>query len=340
MRIGIVAPCWFEIPPVAYGGIEWVCAWLVDGLVDRGHDVTLIGAGADKTKAKFISTFKEPPSAKLGEPVPEVLYAAMAGRILKDLNLDIVHDHTLAGPLLALGRATPTVVTAHGPVSGDIGAYFSELRDSIQLVAISDAQRQDAPGLPWAGRVYNGIPVAEYPFQPEKQDYSLFLGRMSPEKGADLAIDASREAGLPIVLAGKRIEPLEKAFFQNFVAPKLEDDTHWIGQVGPERKKDLLGKARCLVFPIRWKEPFGIVMVEALACGTPVVALNNGSVPEVISHGETGYIVDDPEDLAEAIMMADQIDPAACRRRALKFFDTAAMVEGYEAIFQGLIKPA
>jgi len=333
LRIAVIAPCWFEIPPKAYGGIEWICYWLVEGLIDRGHDVTLVAAGENKTRARFIQSYAQAPSAQLGEPLPEVVHAAAVSELTSGMDFDVFHDHTLAGPLLAAGRQAPTIVTAHGPVGGGIGNYFRRLSKFVKFVAISDAQQEDAKDLPWAGRVYNGIPVEEYPFETKKEDYVLFLGRMSPEKGADLAIDAARRAGLPIVLAGKRTEPLEQAYFQNTVAPKLGEDTQWIGQVGPVRKKELLSKARCLIFPIRWKEPFGIVMVEALACGTPVVALNSGSVPEVISHDETGFIFDDPEDLGKGIERAAELDATACRQRALKLFDTAEMVKGYEEIY-------
>lgn len=334
LRIAIIAPCWFEVPPDAYGGVEWLLAWLAEGLVDRGHEVTLIAAGENKTKANFLQTYRVPPSDKLGEVWPEVVQAAAAANFLKDLEVDVVHDNCAAGPLLAAGRKVPTVVTAHGPIIGDIAQYFRYLSPFIHLVAISEAQKGFGPDLPWTGRVYNAIPVNEYPYLAEKEDYAVFLGRLSPEKGADLAVDVVREAGFPLVMAGKCIEPLEKEYFRNHVAPKLADDVHWIGQADAPRKKDLLARARCLIFPIRWREPFGIVMAEALACGTPVVALNQGSVPEVVEDGVSGFVVDEPSDLAKAILRADEIDPAACRRRAEEMFDIPAMVSGYEAVYE------
>ena len=189
MRIGMVAPPWFELPPRGYGGIESMCYWLAEGLVARGHDVTLIGAGPRHTSARFVSTFDEPLTARIGEAYPEVIHLAEAARALEAADVDVVHDHTLAGVLLAFGRAAPTVVTAHGPVNGDASAYYRRLGRRISLVGISDRQRRSAPELPWVGTVYNGIPVDDYPFCDRKEDFILFLGRMSPEKGAPVAID-------------------------------------------------------------------------------------------------------------------------------------------------------
>jgi glycosyltransferase involved in cell wall biosynthesis len=279
LRIAMVAPPWFEVPPQGYGGIEAVCAGLVDRLVARGHRVTLIGAGRDRTAADFVATFSEPPSVRLGEPVPEVLHSAAVARVLAEVEVDLVHDHTLAGPLLAAGRPVPTVVTAHGPVEGEFGDYYRHLGDWVGLVAISDAQRRSAPDLPWLATVYNGIDVDAYPFREAKDEYVLFLGRFSADKGAHLAIDAARASGRPIVLAGKCSEPAERAYFLREISPRLGPDVWLFGEAGAADKRELLARACCLVFPVCWKEPFGMVLIEALACGTPVVALNRGSVP-------------------------------------------------------------
>jgi glycosyltransferase involved in cell wall biosynthesis len=334
MKLALIAPVWFEVPPDAYGGIEWICAWLAEGLVDRGHDITLIGAGRSRTNAKFLQTFAEPPSARLGESVPEVIHAAAADQYLRGLDIDLIHDHTLCGPLQARGRTRPTMVTAHGPVAGELGSYFRKLGDSISLVAISNSQRAEAPDLNWSATVHNAIPVNEYPFRAEKEDFLLFLGRMSPDKGVHLAIQAAREAGRPIVIAGKCNEPAEMAYFDSQIRPLLGSGVEWIGQADAGRKKDLLSRAHCFLFPIRWAEPFGIVMVEAMACGTPVVALRGGSVNEVVSHGTTGFSCDRPSELPFFIDRAGEISPAACREHAMSRFDVSKMVEGYERAFQ------
>jgi len=335
LRIGIVAPPWFEIPPEGYGGIEWVCYWLVEGLVDRGHDVTLVAAGRARTRGRLLATFEQAPSARLGEVLPELLHAAAAGRLLADLDLDVVHDHSAAGPLLAGSRTAATVVTAHGTVGGELGAYYRALGSRCALVAISDAQRRAAPELPWSALVYNGLPVEEYPFRAAKEDFVLFLGRMSPAKGAHLAIDAARAAGIRLVMAAKCREPAERAYFEREVRPRLGPDVEWLGEATTAHKKELLARARCLVFPILWQEPFGIVAVEALACGTPVVALRGGAVAEVVVHGQTGFIGERPADLPGLLGKVGSIDPRACRQRARRF-DVSAMISGYEALYRRL----
>ena len=334
LRIAMVAPPWFELPPQGYGGIEAVCADLADALVARGHEVTVIGAGRNGTRARFRRTYDTPQGARIGEPLPEVVQAAAAGRILGELDADIVHDHSLAGPLLAFGRDIPTVVTVHGTVNGEAGNYYRQLGGRVELVAISDAQRRSAPDLNWCATVHNAINTADFPFREEKEDWVLFLGRCTPDKGMHLAIDAARAAGREIVLAAKRTEPAENAYFETEIKVRLGPDAKWLGEVGGERKKELLSRARCLLFPIQWEEPFGMVMIEAMACGTPVIALRRGSVPEVVTHGATGLVCDKPSELADAINAAGTIDPAACRNDVLTRFHPAAMAAGYEQAYR------
>jgi glycosyltransferase involved in cell wall biosynthesis len=338
LRIAVVAPPWFQLPPTGYGGIEAMLFWLVQGLVARGHDVTLIGAGKDRTGARFLPTYAEPPTAKLGQSFPEVIHALTATEYLEGLDLDIVHDHTLAGPLLLRGGRLPAVVTTHGPITGELAEYYRMINRYAGLVAISRFQRAKAPHLEWAGTVHNAIPVAEYPFRADKEDYCLFLGRMSPEKAPDLAIRAARAAGREIVVAAKCNERAEHEYFEQRVRPLLGPDAHWFGEADTAQKKDLLARAHCLVFPIQWDEPFGIVMVEAMACGTPVVALRRGSVPEVVSDGVTGLVRDDLAELPAAIDRADLLDPEACRGHVAARFDVAGMVSGYEAIFRRALR--
>lgn len=194
-RIAFVMPPWFDVPPQAYGGIELVVGNLIEALIDRGHDVVMIGAGKNGTRARFLQTYAVAPSERIGEPVPEVLQTAWSNRYLDDLEVDIIHDHSLAGPLTARGRKVPTVVTAHGPVTGEFGSYYRDLAQEVALVAISDAQRRLAPHMRWAATVHNAIKAADFRFRETKDDYVLFLGRFNPEKGAHLAIDAAREAG-------------------------------------------------------------------------------------------------------------------------------------------------
>lgn len=337
MSIAMIAPPWFTVPPRGYGGVENVCFDLVSGLVDRGHHVTLVGAGASGTEARFIATYPEPPSSRLGEPLPEVLHAAAAAQFLAGHVFDVVHDHTLAGPLLARGRTTPTVVTMHGPVAGEAGSYYELLGETIHLVAISDAQRRTAPELPWIGRVHNAIDVATFPYRETKENMLLFLGRMHPDKGVHLAIDAARAVGMPIVLAGKCTERIELDYFRTSVQPRLGPDVTVFGPADATTKRDLLSRAAALVFPILWDEPFGMVMIEAMASGTPVVALRRGSVPEVVVDGVTGSVCDEPGELPDAIRSALRLDARACRAHVATTFDVTAMTSGYEAIYRRVL---
>jgi len=333
LQIAFVMPPWFDVPPQAYGGIELMAGDLIDALVERGHEVVLVGAGCNGTRARFLRTFEQAPSQRLGEQLPEIVHAAWAARYLDGLDVDVIHDHSLAGPLAARGRKAPTVVTAHGPVSGEIGTYYQKISPDVCLVAISDTQRRLGADVMWDATVHNAINVADFRFQAEKEDYVLFLGRFSPEKGAHLAIDAAREAGRPILLAGKLQEPQELAYFRAEIAPRLGESARFVGEADKGTKQKLAGRAHCLLFPICWDEPFGMVMIEAMACGTPVVALNRGSVPEVIADGVTGFIVDDPGALPAAIRKAGDLDPAACRRYVEQNFDVAVMAEGYERVY-------
>jgi glycosyltransferase involved in cell wall biosynthesis len=337
LRIAIIAPPWFEVPPQGYGGIESLCAGLVDRLVTRGHRVILVGAGRDRTAAEFLATWPEPPSARLGEPLPEVLHAAATQRLLEGIDVDLVHDHTLAGPLLAAGRPVPTVVTAHGPVDGELGAYYRQLGGELALVAISDAQRRSAPDLPWVATVWNAIDVESYPFRNSKDDYLLWLGRFHPDKGAHVAIDAARAAGRSIFLAGKCNEHAERAYFLEEISPRLGPDVWLFGEADAKAKRELLAGASCLLFPVCWEEPFGLVMVEALACGTPVVALDRGSVPEILLDGRTGFICRDPAELAAAIQQVSSLDPSNLRRHARQRFDLSVMAAGYEAVYRQVL---
>ncbi len=335
MRIAMVAPPYFDVPPAAYGGIETVVADLVDALVARGHEVTLIGAGRHATRAqRFVTTYDVGPADRLGEPMPEMVHAAKVARIFDTLDVDVIHDHTMAGPLMARGRLTPTVVTAHGPVLGDSGEYYHALGDTVQLVAISDAQRLSAPDLPWSARVHNAIRAQTFPFRAEKDDYALFLGRFHPDKSPHLAIDAARAAGLPIVLAGKCNEPVERAYFAREIEPRIDKDVTIFGIADATAKRRLLSRAACMLFPISWEEPFGLVVIEAMVCGTPVVALRRGAVPELIVHDQTGIIVDEPSELPAAIVRARELDPAACRKHVEAGFTVEVMAEGYEAVYQ------
>jgi glycosyltransferase involved in cell wall biosynthesis len=340
LRIALVAPPYFTVPPDGYGGVESVVADLADVLVARGHCVTLIGAGHSDTAAAFVPVWETPIPERLGEPYAEVIHAASVRRAIEELSaadgLDVVHDHTLAGPLNAPAYARlglPTVVTMHGPVNDEVHRMYEAL-DDVHLVAISERQRELAPDLNWIGTVHNAVRVDDWPFQPDKGAYGLFLGRFSPDKGAHLALDAAHAVGLPLVLAGKCAEPAEQEYFERDVRPRLRPTDCYAGEADATDKRELLAGARCLLFPVQWEEPFGMVMIEAMACGTPVVALRCGSVPEVIADGLTGIICDHPRELADAVRRVASIDRAACRQRVVEHFGAENLASGYERAYR------
>ncbi|TVT25113.1 glycosyltransferase family 4 protein [Amycolatopsis acidiphila] len=330
----MIAPPWFEIPPPAYGGIESVCGDLIEALILRGHEVVLVGAGRNGTSARFVATYRQPQGHRLGDPLPEIVHAAALPGILDDLDVDVIHDHTLAGPLLARGRETPTVVTAHGPVRGDLARYYRTMSRHVHLVAISNAQRTAAPEIDWAATVHNAVRVADFPFRADKGDHAVFLGRMCPDKGLCQAIDATRAAGVRLVIAGKWSEPAEQEYFRQEVEPRLGQGVEWFGEASWRQKTELLGAARCLLFPIQWEEPFGMVMIEAMACGTPVVALRRGSVPEIVTDGATGFICDEVAQLPAALDKAAALEPGRCRLEARRRFDVTLMAARYEEVYR------
>ncbi|BBX95101.1 glycosyltransferase family 4 protein [Mycobacterium lacus] len=341
IRVVLVAPPYFDIPPSGYGGVEAVVADLADTLVARGHQVTVLGAGEPGTAAHFIPVWDQAIPHRLGEPYPEVMHALKARRTIARIaaadGVDIVHDHTFAGPINApayQALGVSTIVTVHGPIDDDLYPYYRELSDGVGLVAISDRQRELAPDLNWIGRVHNALRLEDWPFETEKHDYALFLGRFAPYKGAHLAVRAAHEAGIPLVLAGKCNEPAEKAYFEEQVRPLLTDNDHVFGEADAVSKRKLLANARCLLFPVQWEEPFGIVMIEAMACGTPVVALRGGAVPEVVVDGVTGLVCDRVEDLPAAMERARTFDPHACRRHVAANFDVARFGSAYERIYR------
>lgn len=339
LHIAMVAPPWYEVPPKGYGGIEQLVGDLVQNLLHMGNEVTLIGAGETGTDAKYLQTMAQAPSDRIGESLPEVLHAALAAKELEFSDVDVVHDHSLAGPLTAAARQVPTLVTVHGPVSEEeeLGDLYAALDDSVELVAISEAQRSFRPQLNWVATVHNGIDVSDFPYQDGKEDYVLFLGRMSHDKGVHLAIDAAKTAKQRLVIAAKCTDDLEKEYFHEYVEPRLWAGVEYVGEANGPWKRELLRKARCLLLPLLWEEPFGLVMIEALACGTPVVALRRGSVPEVVIDGVTGLICDKPEDLPAALNQVDRIDPAHCRRDAERRFDMSVIARKYEHVYRTLV---
>jgi glycosyltransferase involved in cell wall biosynthesis len=335
LRIAMVVPPWYELPPPGYGGLEQVCAALIDALVARGNEVTLFGAGNETgTRAQLVSTGNLQ-HHRLGQILPELAHLSRVDHLLGEGSYDVVHDHTTAGPLLAARRPLPTVVTVHGKPLGDLGEILGGVNGGAALVAISDAQRRVNRSLPWTATIYHGLPLDDLPPRPVKGTGPvLWLARFTPDKGPDLAIQACRAAGLPLVLAGKCNEPTEQRYFRETVEPMLGPDVTL--EINPERERtmELLRSARCLILPIRWEEPFGMVMLEAMATGTPVVALNRGAVPELVRAGETGLICEEPAELPDALREVSAIDPDACLEQVRRSFSADVMASRYEDVYR------
>lgn len=337
----MVVPPWYELPPEGYGGLEMIVAALVDGLVERGHHVTLFGAGRRTgTRAAFVSTVDEPQYRRLGHVMPEVLHVARVNSLLRDGDFDVVHDHTTAGPATAISRTAPTVVTVHHAPDREFGHYLAALGNQVDLVAISRAQRRLRPDLNWVSTVHNAIRPSDFAGERLGGGPVLWLARFSPDKGPDLAIEACRRAGLPLVLVGKCIERDEMRYLDEVIRPMLGEDVELVVNADRATCRELLSRARCLALPIRWHEPFGMVMIEAMASGTPVVALRRGAVPEVVRHGVTGFVCDDLDELSDALLDAVRLDPRACVDHVTRHFSADLMVRRYERVYRVAISRA
>ncbi len=340
LRIAMVTPLYRGALSVADAGIETVIADLVDALVGRGHEVTLIGTWRHATIAqRFIATYQTVTADQQGALVPELVHAANVAAILRSLDVDVIHDHSVTGPLQANGSPIPTVVTAHGPVDGERGEFYRTLGSTVRLVAISDVQRSAAPDLLWSATIRNAIRAEMFPSWADTQDYALFLGPFHPEKAPHLAIDAARAAGVPIVLAGKCSEPVEHTYFRREIEPRIDAGVTIFGRADSRAKRMLLSRAACLLLPAAQDEPFGPVVIEAMVCGTPVVALRRRAVPEPIVHGQTGIVIDDPVDLADGITQARQLDRALCRQH-VESFTIEVMAASYEALYRQALSAA
>jgi glycosyltransferase involved in cell wall biosynthesis len=340
LRVAIIAPCWFAVPPQGYGGIERVVALLADGLADRGHDVTLFASGGSHTRGHLVSPHPEPPAPRIGQSNPALEHALAC--IVRADEFDVVNDHSgaLAAALLGLALPTPGCHTVHGPLTGEDGRIYHQIataNPAVRLISLSLSQRTPAADLPWLANCPNALDLDRYTPGESKGEYVLFLGRMASEKGPARAIRAARELGLEIKLAGKLQDPEEIAHFEAEVRPLLGSGVEYLGEVSLDDKVALLQQARATLFPISWPEPFGLVMIESMACGTPVVATRHGAVPEVIEDGVGAVIVDDEHDLVAGLERALALSPADARDVAVRRFSSARMVDDYVAAFARLL---
>jgi glycosyltransferase involved in cell wall biosynthesis len=341
MKIGMIAPPWFPLPPRRYGGIEFVVSLLTEGLVERGHEVTLFASGDSATGARLSFIFERAPFEQIENGVHlEVAQSLEAYSRAREF--DVIHDHDgvdsrVMGALVHRLTGTPVVATLHGPADRATQDMLSSLRHDLAFIAISEYQRLGFPDLRFVGTIPNAVDVEHQPFCAEKDDYFLFVGRMNPEKGATTAIEVAHRLGARLIMAGKVNEGLEREYFAREIEPHLTETVHFRGEVDHETKVELYRRARCTLFPIQWPEPFGLVMIESLACGTPVIAFRLGSVPEVIEHGRTGFVVDTVDEMVAAAERIDEIDPAECRRAVEERFGRDAFLGAHERAYEELV---
>jgi glycosyltransferase involved in cell wall biosynthesis len=334
----VLSPAWYAVPPTGYGGIELVVSLLADGLVDAGHEVTLFASGDSLTKAELSYVFEQAPSEQIGRSLPDLRHALSC--YTRADEFDVINDHSgmIAAALGGLVE-TPVLHTVHGPLdtreAQDAYRSIALVSPSVGLISISENQRRPMPDLPWVATIPNAIDLSLYPAKPHRGDYLLFLGRFSPDKGAHRAIAVATELGLPLKMAGKNRELKERQYFAEFVEPHVgHGGIEYLGEVSHGEKVELLQDARATLFPIEWEEPFGLVMVESMACGTPVIATRHGAVPEVIEHGRSGIIVEHYREMAEALDQADELDPMECRAFVEERFAPERMVGDYERVYR------
>jgi glycosyltransferase involved in cell wall biosynthesis len=339
LRIAQVAPLCESVPPQLYGGTERVVAFLTDELVRQGHDVTLFASGDSHTMASLVPAC--PKALRLGgqtrdDLAPHVLMIERVAQYASEF--DIIHFH-IAQVHLPVVRRLPVahVTTMHGRLDlPELRPLYREF-DDIPVVSISDAQRTPLPEARWAGTVYHGLPPDLLQFHPEPGTYLAFLGRISPEKRVDRAIAIATACELPLRIAAK-VDPVDGDYFEREIRPLLDNPlVDFIGEIGEQQKSEFLGGAKALLFPIDWPEPFGLVMIEALACGVPVIAFRGGSVPEVIDHGVTGFIVDTLEEAFEATRRIDLVDRHVCRAVFERRFSVSRMAGDYLQLYRQLM---
>ena len=343
MRIALLAPLWKKVPPEKYGGSELVVANLAKGLVELGHEVTTFACGGSKVSGELVPVIEKPMYELIGgfnwngiQPYEFLSYFEL-GKRLKDF--EIIHNHMGFHPIaLTPFLSIPMVTTLHSSLSPDF-PYLAEAFKEYPFVSISCAQRKLSPKLNYAATVYHGIDVKSFELNFEKKDnHFVFLGTLSENKGIDIAVWFAKQLGVKLTIAGE-IREVDKLFLEKEVMKHIDgEQIKFIGEIGHEEKAKLLASASALLFPSRWNEAFGLVMVEALACGTPVIALNNGAVSEVIQDGKTGFVVDDELNFGEAMKKVNEISRETCRAEAEKNFDISVMAENYENVYKSLIE--
>jgi glycosyltransferase involved in cell wall biosynthesis len=345
LRIAMLAPPWISTPPPGYGGVETVVSDLTEALVERGHDVTLLCAPGSRSAATVVELLDQAHPDEIERSIYESDHVARAFAHIDAARLagapfDVVHDHCGFTALAMADRlATPVVHTLHGPFTAQTGEFYAMHGHKARTIAISATQRASAPvGLRGSAIVANPIDAAAWPFRAQKDDYLFWIGRMTPEKGPHRAIAVARAAGVPLILAGV-VQPGQREYFDEQVAPHIDGvQVRFLGEVTGARKRNLFAGARALLMPIRWNEPFGLVMIEALVTGTPVIAFPEGAARELVVDGETGFLADSVAGMAAAVGRLDEIVPRRCRDWVLEHCDVTVAAAGYEVAYRAAIE--
>jgi glycosyltransferase involved in cell wall biosynthesis len=346
LRVAMLAPPWISVPPPGYGGVESVVSVLTDALVRRGHAVTLFCAPGSVSSARVVTLLEQSHPEEIERSLYEVDHVARAFREIDlaayDVRFDVVHDHCGFTALAMADRlATPLVHTLHGQFTASTAAFYARHGHKAALVGISRAQLESGPaGLEAVCAIPNPIDVRAWPLREHKEDYLLWVGRMTAEKGPHRAIAAARAAGVPLVLAGV-IQPGQQAFFDREIAPHVDGDrVRFLGEIGGSLKCSVFAGARALLMPIRWEEPFGMVMVEALACGTPVIAFPEGAARELVLDGQTGFLVDDEQAMGAAVARLPGIAARDCRAWVAEHCDVDVVAAAYERTYRSVTHPS
>lgn len=339
VRIAQVAPLYESVPPKYYGGTERVVSYLTEELVEQGHDVTLFASGDSVTAARLVAACRR--SLRLDKSCIDQMahHVVEIESVFRNASqFDIIHSHLDYLPFpLARRERTPVLTTVHGRLDlPDLVPLYREFSE-MPVVSISDAQREPLPWLNWQGTVYHGLPVNRYTFREEPGDYLAFLGRICPEKRVDTAIEIAKCTGMNLRIAAK-VDRVDREYFSEVIRPLLDHPlVEYVGEIGEGEKDEFLGNAYALLFPIDWPEPFGLVMIEAMACGTPIIARCRGSVPEIMEEGVTGFICDSVEEAVRAVEEVAHLIRKRCRHAFEKRFTVTEMAQGYLAIYERLM---
>lgn len=343
MRIAQIAPLGERVPPKKYGGTERVIYALTEGLVKRGHDVTLFASGDSKTSARHIAVYPKALRDAHSKNPYGLEYVSMLNigvAYNHQEEFDIIHDHNVYLSLpTALHATIPVIMTLHGAFNYENIRYFEGLQNNKNpyFVSISKAQRVPLPTLNYIANIHHGLSMKNYPFSRTHEGYLLYVGRIAEEKGVHLAIDVAEQTNFPLIIAAK-VDSNDLTYFKEKIEPRLSKQIQWIGEVDEDTRNKLMSKAMCFLHPVLWREPFGLTLIEAMSCGCPVIAFRRGSIPEIIENGKTGFIVEDEIEMAMRVADIETIDRSYCRSYALENFNTDRMVDSYEATYEKAIK--